>query len=163
MSSQDFINLIQNKQLENTLKLAKSNTIKIGNKTYTKKPLSAKQWREIVQLNQKMVDAKTELARTDILLEMREKGALYYFNIPADVFDENYESIGATIEGHILRSNMGASSDIEFSELLKKFENFNNSSSLKVDTNNNESADPVKEFVEEKRNNRRRQRNAGNA
>jgi len=162
MSSQDFINLIQNKQLENTLKLAKSNTIKIGNKTYTKKPLSAKQWREIVQLNQKMVDAKTELARTDILLEMREKGALYYFNIPADVFDENYESIGATIEGHILRSNMGASSDIEFSELLKKFENFNNSSSLKVDTNNNESADPVKEFVEEKKNKRRRQ-NAGNA
>src|SRR5688500_2477118 len=107
MSSQDFINLIQNKQLENTLKLAKSNTIKIGNKTYTKKPLTAKQWREIVQLNQKMVDAKTEIERTDILITMREKGALYYFGIPSEVFDANYEKIATTIEGHILRSNMG--------------------------------------------------------
>jgi hypothetical protein len=126
MSSQDFINLIQNKQLENTLKLAKNNKITIGKKTYIKKPLTSKQWREIVQLNQKMVDAKTDLARTDILIEMRQKGALYYFGIPAEVFDENYEQIGATIEGHILRSNMGANADIDFIEILKKFEKFNN-------------------------------------
>jgi hypothetical protein len=125
MSSQDFITMIQNKQLENTLKLAKNNTIKIGNKTYTKKPLTAKQWREIVQLNQRMVDAKTDLARTDFLIEMRQKGALYYFGIPAEVFEENYEKIASTIEGHILRSNMGANADLDFSELLKKFENFN--------------------------------------
>jgi hypothetical protein len=73
-----------------------------------------------------MVDAKTDLARTDILIEMRQKGALYYFGIPAEVFDENYEQIGATIEGHILRSNMGANADIDFIEILKKFEKFNN-------------------------------------
>src|SRR5688572_21538576 len=126
MSQQDFINLIQNKQLENTLKLAKQSTIKLGNKTYTKKSLSSKQWREIVQLNQKMVDAKTELARTDILIEMREKGALYYFGIPAKDFDENYEKVSPIIEGCILRSNMGASSDIDFEDLLKRFEHFNN-------------------------------------
>jgi hypothetical protein len=118
--------MIQNKQLENTLKLAKQSTIKIGNKTYTKKPLTSKQWREIVQLNQKMVDAKTELERTDILISMREKGALYYFGIPSDVFDVHYEKIASTIEGHILRSNMGANSDIEFNELLSKFAKFNN-------------------------------------
>jgi hypothetical protein len=125
MSSQDFINMIQNKQLENTLKLAKQSTIKIGNKTYTKKPLTSKQWREIVQLNQKMVDAKTELDRTDILITMREKGALYYFGIPSDIFDTNYEKIATIIEGHILRSNMGANSDIEFNELLAKLSKFN--------------------------------------
>ena len=125
MSQQDFITMIQNKQLENTLKLAKQSTVKIGNKVYTKKSLSAKQWREIVVLNQKMVDAKTELARTDLLIEMREKGALYYFGIPTTVFDENYEKLSTIIEGHILRSNMGATSDIDFGELLSKFENFN--------------------------------------
>jgi hypothetical protein len=160
MSSQDFINLIQNKQLENTLKLAKNNIIKIGGKEYKKKPLSAKQWREIVQLNQKMTDAKGELARTDILLEMREKGALYYFNIPASVFDEHYETIGATIEGHILRSNMGANSDIDFAELLKRFEDFNNYSNGKV---TDKAEEPIKQFVEEKRNKRRHKKDASNA
>lgn len=160
MSSQDFINLIQNKQLENTLKLAKTNTIKIGNKTYTKKPLTAKQWREIVQLNQKMVDAKTDLARTDILLEMRQKAALYYFNIPADIFEENYETIGATIEGHILRSNMGANAEVDFDDILKRFENFNNSSSSQSTTTiDTKKAEPIKQFVEEKKNKRRRQNN----
>jgi hypothetical protein len=127
MSQQDFINLIQNKQLESALKLAKQATIKIGTKTYTKKSLTAKQWREIVQLNQKMVDAKTELLRTDLLIEMREKGALYYFGIPATEFDANYEKVSPIIEGCILRSNMGASSDLDFEDLLKRFERFNNS------------------------------------
>jgi hypothetical protein len=159
MSSQDFINLIQNKQLENTLKLAKTNIIKVGGKEYKRKPLSSKQWREIVQLNQKMTDAKTELARTDILLEMREKGALYYFNIPASVFDEHYETIGATIEGHILRSNMGANSDIDFGELLKRFEDFNNS----IPNNGKATNNPIKEIVEEKKNIRRRKKDASNA
>ena len=132
MSQQDFLNLIQNKQLENTLKLAKTSKIKIGDKEYTKRPLSAKKWLEIVQLNQKMIDAKTELARTELLIIMRQKGALYYFGIPADVFDEHYEDIATTIEGHILRSNMGANSDVDFAELLKRFENFNSSSSSSV-------------------------------
>jgi len=137
MSQQDFINMIQNKQLENTLRLAKQSTIKIGNKVYTKKSLSAKQWREIVVLNQKMVDAKTELARTDLLIEMRSKGALYYFGIPAAVFDENYEKLSTLIEGHILRSNMGAAADVEFEELLARFENFNDNDSGPNRTNNN--------------------------
>lgn len=127
MSSQDFINAIQNKQLENSLKLAKQTVIKIGDKIYNKKPLSSRQWREIAALNQKMVDAQTELERTDLLIEMRAKGALYYFNIPADIFDENYEMLSPIIEGHILRSNMGATtSDIDFADLLKRFEHYNN-------------------------------------
>jgi len=137
MSQQDFINMIQNKQLENTLKLAKQSTIKIGNKVYTKKSLTAKQWREIVVLNQKMVDAKTELQRTDLLIEMRTKGALYYFGIPASVFDENYEKLATLIEGHILRSNMGVAADVEFEELLARFENFNDNDGPNRTNNNN--------------------------
>jgi len=129
--------MIQNKQLENTLKLAKQSTVKIGNKVYTKKSLSAKQWREIVVLNQKMVDAKTELARTDLLIEMRSKGALYYFGIRAAVFDENYERLGTLIEGHILRSNMGAAADVDFEDLLARFENFNDNDGPNSNTNNN--------------------------
>lgn len=136
MSQQDFISVIQNKQLENSLKLAKQSTIKIGSKIYTKKSLSAKQWREIVVLNQKMVESKTELARTDILIEMREKGALYYFGIPAKEFDLNYEKISPIIEGCILRSNMGAASDIDFEDLLKRFEHFNNNNITNRDNNN---------------------------
>lgn len=126
MSAQDFITMIQNKQLENTLKLAKQLSIKIGNKVYHKKSLSAKQWREIIQLSQKMVDSPSELERTDLLIEMRAKAALYYFGIPEDVFDVHYERLSPIIEGHILRSNMGASSDLDFDEYLKKFEKFNN-------------------------------------
>lgn len=142
--------MIQNKQLENTLKLAKGNKIIIDGKEYKKKPLTAKQWREIVQLNQKMAEAKTELARTDILLEMRQKGALYYFDIPAEIFDTHYEKIGATIEGHILRSNMGANADIEFEEILKKFSNFNNSDQPVA------AIIPIQKIIEEKKNNNRR-------
>jgi len=141
-TQQDFISMIQNKQLENTLKLAKQSTIKIGNKTYTKKSLTAKQWREIVQLNQRMADAENDLERTDLLIEMREKGALYYFDIPVEIFDANYERISSLIEGCILRSNMGATADIDFEDLLKKFEEYNNppsslSSTTAASTNNN--------------------------
>lgn len=126
MSTQDFITMIQNKQLENTLKLARQSTVKIGNKTYTKKSLTSKQWREIIQLSQKMVDASTELEKTDLLIEMRSKAALYYFGIPSDVFDIHYERLSPLIEGCILRSNMGANSDIDFDDMLKRFEKYNN-------------------------------------
>ena len=47
MSAQDFVNAIKNKQLENSLKLGRQITIKIGNKNYTKKPITSKQWREL--------------------------------------------------------------------------------------------------------------------
>lgn len=126
MSAQDFITMIQNKQLENTLKLAKQSTVKINNKTYTKKSLTSKQWREIIQLSQKMVEALTELEKTDILIEMRTKAASYYFGIPPEVFDENYEKLSPLIEGCILRSNMGQNSDVDFEDILKRFEKYNN-------------------------------------
>ena len=122
MSYDEFIKMIQEKQLEHSLKLSKTTEIKLGNKTFTKRPLTAKQWREIVQLNQKMVDAKTELARTDILIEMREKGALYYFGIPVPIFDENYEKVYPIVEGCIIRSNSGFSSDIDLNAMLEKFQ-----------------------------------------
>lgn len=137
MSAQDFINAIKNKQLENSLKLGRQTTIKIGNKNYTKKPITSKQWREIVQLNQEVADGPTELERSNALIDLREKGALYYFGIPSDVFDTNYEKISPIIEGAILRSNMGANSDIEFEELLKRFEKYNNLDSTETDINGN--------------------------
>ena len=135
MSAQDFINAIKNKQLENSLKLGRQTTIKIGNKTYSKKPITAKQWREIVVCNQKIADGKTELERSDALVSAREKGALYYFGIPSNVFDTNYEKISPIVEGAILRSNMGANSDIEFEELLKRFEKYNNLDDVATDVN----------------------------
>ena len=115
--------MIQDKQLEHSLKLSKQTTIKIDNKTYNKKSLSAKQWREIVSLNQEMVAAKTDLQRTDLLIKMREKGALYYFGIPPAVFDENYEKVYPVIEGCIIRSNSGLSSEIDLNAMLEKFQN----------------------------------------
>lgn len=135
MSAQDFINAIKNKQLENTLKLAKQNSIKLGSKTYTKKSITSKQWRELVVLNQTVGNGETELQRTDALIEMREKGALYYFGIPSDVFDSNYEKISPIVEGCILRSNMGASSDVDFEDLLKRFERYNNLDEVDTDVN----------------------------
>jgi hypothetical protein len=68
---------------------------------------------------------------------MREKGALYYFGIPIEVFDANYEKISSLIEGCILRSNMGATADIDFEDLLKKFEEYNNPSPSPTIDNNN--------------------------
>ena len=135
MSAQDFIDAIKNKQLENSLKLGRQITIKIGNKTYTKKSITSKQWREIVVLNQQVVDGKTELDRSDALISLREKGALYYFGIPAEVFDTNYEKISPIVEGAVLRSNMGANSDVEFEEILKQFEKYNNLDNVETDVN----------------------------
>lgn len=122
MAYDEFIQMIQDKQLEHSLKLSKQTVIKVDNKTYTKKPLSARQWREIVQLNQKMVEAKTDLERTDILIEMREKGALYYFGISAEVFDKNYEKLYPIIEGCIVRSNSGLSPEIDLNSMLEKYQ-----------------------------------------
>ena len=135
MSADEFINAIKNKQLENSLKLGRQTTIKINNKTFSKKSITAKQWRELVVLNQKVADGKTELDRSDALISLREKGALYYFGIPPDIFDINYEKISPIVEGAILRSNMGANTDVEFEELLKRFEKYNNLDDVDVDVN----------------------------
>lgn len=150
MSAQDFVNAIKNKQLENSLKLGRQTSIKIGNKTYTKKSITAKQWREIVSLNQKIADGETELERSNALIDLREKGALYYFGIPENVFDTNYEKISPIVEGAILRSNMGANSDLEFEEILKRFERYNNMEDVETDVNGKKEKQQQKQQQEQK-------------
>lgn len=123
-SFNDFIVLIQDKQIEHALKLSKQTSITVGGKTYKKKPLTAKQWREISLLNTEMAQLpENSIEQLDKLLELRTKGADYYFGIPAAVFDENFEKLNPIIEGCILRSNTGLSPDIDLDTLLHEYQN----------------------------------------
>jgi hypothetical protein len=118
----DLFSLIQDKQVELSLRQSQKKEIEINGQKYTRKPLTTKQWREIFILNDNMSKTKDdEIKRLDILIELRTKGAEYYFGIPADVFDKNYEDLSPIIEGCILRSNTGLSPDIDFEEILQKY------------------------------------------
>lgn len=119
----DFISLIQDKQIEHALKLSKQTSVTVNNKVYKKRPLSAKQWRELSILSSEMAKLeKDSIEQLDKLIELRTKGAEYYFGIPATVFDENYEKLSSIIEGNILRSNSGLSPDIDLDELLHEYQ-----------------------------------------
>lgn len=118
----DLFSLIQDKQVELALKESQKKEVKVDGQTYTRKPLSTKQWREIFILNDKMTKIKDdELKRLDALIELRTKGAEYYFGIPSEVFDKYYEDLSPIMEGCILRSNTGLSPDIDFEEILQKY------------------------------------------
>lgn len=121
---QDMVNLIQNKQLEYNLKLSKQSSITIDGKVYKKKALTSKQWREISSLNSEMAKKPDgSIEQLDSLIELRTKAAFYYFNIPAEVFDENYERLSPLMDGCILRSNTGLSPDIDLDTLLHEYQN----------------------------------------
>lgn len=116
----DFVTLIQDAQLEYSLKLSETKSIKIGNKTYTKKPLSGKKVKELYVLNDKMAKAQSDLARFDALYDLRTKAAEYMFDIPSDIFDENYEKVGPIVQGHIIRINTELSPEIDFNKIREK-------------------------------------------
>jgi ribosome recycling factor len=60
---------------------------------------------------------------------LRTKGADYYFGIPPDIFDENYEKLNPIIEGCILRSNTGLSPEVDLDKLLVEYQNLTQKSS----------------------------------
>jgi len=120
---QDFINLIQDQQLQNSLKLSNTKSIKLGNKTFTKKPLTSKQFAEIAKLNSQLKYEKSEESQIDILVNLRTKAAEYFFGIPADLFDTNFEKLNPIMEGCILRSTSGLSQDIDLDKLLLEYQN----------------------------------------
>jgi hypothetical protein len=129
-SMQGFIDVIQSKQIEHALKLSKQKTIVIGKNTYHKKPLSASKWREISKLNNEMANLpENSPEQLDKLIELRTKGADYYFGIPPDIFDENYEKLNPIIEGCILRSNTGLSPEVDLDKLLVEYQNLTQKSS----------------------------------
>lgn len=119
----DLFSLIQDKQVELSLRKSTQKTIKAGDTVYNRKPLSTKEWREIYVLNDTMskIPKDEEIKRLDTLIELRTKAAKYYFDIPEDIFDKYYEEISPIIEGCILRSNTGLSPDIDFEEILQKY------------------------------------------
>lgn len=121
---QDMLNIIQNKQLEYSLKLSKQLSVTLNGKVYKKRSLTSKQWRELSSLNNELAKQKDgSLEQLDILIDLRTKAALYYFSIPAEVFDENYEKLNSLLDGCVLRSNTGLSPDIDLDSLLHEYEN----------------------------------------
>jgi|SRR5215212_1419225 len=119
----DFLSIIQDKQIEHSLLLTKQNSVSVEGKKYQKKPLTAKQWKEIVSLNNQMARAQPGSdEQTDKLIELRTKAAEHYFGIPADVFDRNYEKLSPIIEGNILKSNTGLSPDLDLNELFDQYQ-----------------------------------------
>lgn len=121
----DLVTLIQDKQLELSLKQTKHKEIQVNGTTYKKKALTSKQVREIYVLNQKMAKDKEEkndpLIDFDNITTLRTKAAEYYYGIPADVFDANFEELSPIMEGCVLMSTTGMSPDIDFDEILAKY------------------------------------------
>jgi hypothetical protein len=119
----ELVAIIQDKQIEHSLKLSKQTNITVGGRTYKKKPLTAKQWREISLLNTEMAKLQeNSIEQLDKLIELRTKAAEYYFGVPAEVFDENFEKLNPLVEGCILRSNTGLSPDIDLDALLHEYQ-----------------------------------------
>jgi hypothetical protein len=112
----EFLAIIQDKQLEHT-------SVTVEARKYNKKGLTSKQWRELSSLHNKMVKLPAGSdEQTDTLIELRTKGAEFYFGIPAEIFDRNYEKLSPIIEGNILKSNSGLSPDLDINELFNKYQ-----------------------------------------
>jgi hypothetical protein len=119
----EFLAIIQDKQLEHTLLLSKQTSVTVEGRKYNKKGLTSKQWRELSSLHNKMVKLPAGSdEQTDTLIELRTKGAEFYFGIPAEIFDRNYEKLSPIIEGNILKSNSGLSPDLDINELFNKYQ-----------------------------------------
>lgn len=118
-----LVQLIQDEQLSHALKLADRKEVTVNKKTYKRKPsLTASQWRDIASLYDRLGKETDNLKQLDLMIEMREKAGLYYFGIPKEVVDENYEALAPVLEACVLKSNTGLSSDINLSEILQKYQ-----------------------------------------
>lgn len=123
---QEFINLIQDKQLQDALKLSNTKSIKLNNKTFNKKPITAKQFAEISKLNSKLNSQLTEEEKIDILVNLRTKSAEYFYGIPPAIFDANFEKLNPIMEGCILKVTSGLSAEVDLDKLLLEYQNKQN-------------------------------------
>jgi len=115
-----IVNLIQDAQLEYSLKLSETKKIKVNGKEFTKKPLSGKQVKELYRLNDVMVKSETDLDRFNALYDLRTKAAEFMFGLTPEQFDDNYEKLGPIVQGHILRINTELSPEIDFNKIRKQ-------------------------------------------
>ena len=119
----EFLTIIQDKQLEHSLLLSKQTSVTVEGRKYNKKGLTSKQWRELNSLHNQMAKLPAGSdEQTDVLIKLRSKGAEFYFGIPEDVFDRNYEKLSPLIEGNILKSNSGLSPDLDINELFNQYQ-----------------------------------------
>lgn len=125
----EFSDAIRAKQIERLFKLSETKTITLDKKTYHRKPLSAKQHRALVELDTLVSRESDNIKREDLLIELRKKEGLYYFNIPTVIVDKHYEELEDILDSCLLKSYTGIKGDeININEMLDTFkEKYDNS------------------------------------
>lgn len=118
----EFADTIRTKQLERLFMLSETKEITLDGITYHRKPLTAKQHRRLVELDNAVSTATDNLNHEDLLIDLRMKEGEYYFGIPPEVVDLHYEELEDMLDACLLKTYTGIKgSEIDIPELLEQF------------------------------------------
>lgn len=137
----EFADTIRTKQLERLFMLSETKEITLEGRTYRRKPLTAKQHRRLIELDNAVSTATDNVKHEDLLIDLRMAEGEFYFGIPSEIVDLHYEELEDMLDACLLKTYTGIkSSEINIPELLEQFKKrYNNSlevlNGLKEDSN----------------------------
>jgi hypothetical protein len=118
----EFADTIRTKQLERLFMLSETKEITLDGRTYRRKPLTAKQHRRLVELDNAVSTATDTINHEDLLIDLRMAEGEFYFGIPHEVVDAHYEELEDMLDACLLKTYTGIKgSEINIPELLEQF------------------------------------------
>jgi hypothetical protein len=137
----EFADTVRSKQLERLFMLSETKEIMLDGRMYKRKPLTAKQHRRLIELDNAVSNSTDNLQHEDLLIDLRKAEGEFYFNMPPEVVDSHYEEIEDMLDACLLKTYTGIKgSEINIPELLEQFKKrYDNSLNTMLDNiNNNE-------------------------
>lgn len=118
----EFADTIRTKQLERLFMLSETKEIMLDNKMYSRRLLTAKQHRRLIELDNAVSNTTDILKHADLLIELRKAEGEFYFGMPPEVVDAHYEEIQDMLDACLLKTYTGIKgSEINIPELLEQF------------------------------------------
>lgn len=118
----EFADTIRTKQLERLFMLSETKEIMLDNKMYSRRLLTAKQHRRLIELDAAVSNSTDPLQHADLLIELRKAEGEFYFGMTPEVVDNHYEEIQDMLDACLLKTYTGIKgSEINIPELLEQF------------------------------------------
>jgi hypothetical protein len=118
----EFADTIRTKQLERLFMLSETKEIMLDNKMYSRRLLTAKQHRRLIELDTAVSNSTDTLDHADLLIELRKAEGEFYFGMSPEVVDAHYEEIQDMLDACLLKTYTGIKgSEINIPELLEQF------------------------------------------
>lgn len=129
----EFADTIRTKQLERLFMLSETKEITLDGRTYHRKPLTARQHKRLIELDNAVSISTDNIKHEEALIELRMAEGEYYFGMSPEVVDAHYEEIEDMLDACLLKTYTGIKgSEINIPELLEQFRKRYDNSSLNM-------------------------------